>query len=238
VELAVWQDRLSPAATAFDATATSLLFLFGSQPAGIAPVVVLTSVGPMDGKTTAATNLAVAVSEARRRVLLIDADWMKPRIDTLFTLANDFGLTGLLASPAALDPAIFDRAVQHSQFAGLDVLTSGPGGERSAELLHSPRLPELLALARARYGFVLIDTPPMLQIPNARLLGKLSDGVILVARAGRTSREALQSAASQLREDGARILGSVLNGWNPRGLGGYGYEAYTQSYKRYGAGRG
>jgi capsular exopolysaccharide synthesis family protein len=237
VELAAWQDRLSPTATAFHATATSVLFAFGSEPDGVGAVVVLTSVGASDGKTSTATNLAVAISEARKRVLLIDADTIRPRLRGIFELPSDSGLAELLAGTEPLDEKTLADATQASRFSGLDVLTSGAGGEQAAELLHSPRLPELLALARAKYDFVLIDSPPMLQIPHARIFGRLSDGVILVARAGRTPRASLQAAAAKLREDGTPILGTVLNCWNPRGVGGYGYEAYAQSYKRYGGSR-
>lgn len=234
VELVIWQDRMSPAAAAFDSTATSLLFLFSRQGAGLAPAVVLSSVAPMEGKTTACCNLAVAISEARRKVLLIDADVARPRIDGVFEVPNDGGLTSLLNEPSPLDEKTVEKAVRSTRLANLDVLVAGAGGEKTAELLHSPRLPELLAIVRAKYDFILIDTPPMLQLPNARVFGRICDGVVLVARANHTPRASLQVGASKLRDDRTALLGTILNGWNPKGAG-YGYEAYTQSYKRYGA---
>jgi capsular exopolysaccharide synthesis family protein len=235
VELAVWQQKMSLTSAAFSAAATSLLFSFdGDSP--LAPLVVLTSVAPMEGKTTSACNLAVAAAEARRRVLLIDGDLIKPRLHTVFNLTNDFGLSNLLASEDPLDETALSAATQPSGFPGLDVLPNGNHEASMTELLHSPRLTELFHLARARYQVVLVDAPPMPQIPIARVMGKMGDGVILVVRAGKTHREMLQRAAGTLRDDGIHIIGTLLNGWDMYGRGGYGYEAYTETYKRYGAG--
>ena len=97
----------------------------------------------------------------------------------------------------------------------------------ASDLLYSPRLAELLIKMRGVFDTILIDTPPMLHLPDARVLGKLSDAVVMVLRAGETTRDVAVAACQRFREDGTPLLGTILNGWNPS-LNGYGYD-----YKNY-----
>jgi len=93
----------------------------------------------------------------------------------------------------------------------------------------------LLRQLRGQFDTILIDTPPMLQIPDARLLGRLSDRVILVIRAGKTTRDAAQAALQRFQEDGTQVLGTILNDWNPKYApnGYYGYGGYDRAYSEY-----
>jgi len=95
-------------------------------------------------------------------------------------------------------------------------------------LLYSPNLPELLAKLKREYDMVLIDTPPMLQMTDARVIGRLTDAVILVARAEQTTRDAIVAASQRFSEDRIRVLGTILNGWDPKRSpnGYYGYYTY------------
>jgi Mrp family chromosome partitioning ATPase len=100
-------------------------------------------------------------------------------------------------------------------------------------LLYSPRFSEILHAARNEFDVIIIDTPPMLHLPDARAIAHLTDGVVLVVRSGKTVRDTVITARERFRQDGIPILGSILNDWNPRETGYYGqdnYEDYRSSY--------
>jgi polysaccharide biosynthesis transport protein len=98
----------------------------------------------------------------------------------------------------------------------LFVLPSGPPTSAAANLLFAGNMPELLARFKKDFDMVLIDTPPMLQMPDARVVGRMADGVILVTRAGKTTRDAATAARQRFSEDQIRVLGTILNDWDPR----------------------
>jgi Mrp family chromosome partitioning ATPase len=123
--------------------------------------------------------------------------------------------------------------ISDTETRNLSVMPSGPSSSSASNLLYSPRLAELLRVARASYDFVLIDTPPMLQLADARIIGQHSDAVIVVVRAGKTTRDAARGVCQKLRQDGTPILGTILNDWVP-GINGYGYDSkYYEKYAKY-----
>ncbi len=227
VELMTWNSKPSLMAEAFRSTLTSIFFVGenGSRPT----VLVTTSANASDGKTTVVTNLAIAIAEARRSVLIVDADLRRPRVHALFGLPNEHGLSDLLGDQALSDARI-SALIQKTEIPGLDVIASGPSTHAAANLLYSPNLAELVAKLKKRYDMVLIDTPPMLPMTDARVIGRLADAVVLVARAEQTTRDAIVAATQRLSEDGIRVLGTILNDWDPnRSLAGsYGY--YKSGY--------
>ena len=176
--------------------------------------LVCTSTNAAEGKTTVVANLAVALSKIGKNVLLIDADLSQPSLHHVFGLSNTRGLTTLLQSNS-LSPGDIQGAIQRAP-QGVSVLTAGPKVSNAANLLFAGRVPELLNALKEDYDSILIDTPPSPQMPHARLLGKMADGVILVVRAGRTTREAVQAAIQRLAVDRISILGTILNDWDPR----------------------
>jgi len=195
-------------------------------------VLVITSANSGEGKTTAAVNLAVTLAKMDRKVLLIDGDIRSPRMHQVFGLSNLTGLTRLLRKPAPdekfVDPII--RAVSPNLY----VLPAGPALESGADLLFSKSIPSLLSRYRERFDMILIDTPPMLAMPDARVLGRIADAVVLIARAGKTSRAAAQAAFRRLVDDQTRVLGVVLNDWNAgaspyKYYGSYHYAAVNES---------
>jgi capsular exopolysaccharide synthesis family protein len=232
VELITWDQSPSLIAEAFRAVLTSILFVGenGSRP----KMLVITSCGPGDGKTTVVSNLGIAMAEIRRRVLIIDADMRRPRMHQLFELSNDFGLSTLLRDTRSLENPL--DIVQSTRVPGLYVLTSGPATGSAANLLYSQKLPELLTLLRAEFDMVLIDTPPSLQLTDARVLGRQTDGVVFVARIGQTTVDAAMALHKRFWEDHTRVLGTILNDWNPKSAtNGYygaasGYAAYQHRY--------
>ncbi|MEO8659273.1 MAG: polysaccharide biosynthesis tyrosine autokinase [Bryobacteraceae bacterium] len=230
-ELVTYRRRSSPAAEAFRAILTSILF--SSQKGQRPRVLVVTSGNPREGKTTVATNLALALAEVNQRVVIVDGDLRKPRISYAFSIPDGEGLTTLLQN-REFDPDRLDSLIRPAQIPNLSVLPSGPSTNAAANLLYSPVLGQILNHLRDKFDTVIIDTPPMLQMPDARIVGNLVDGVILVTRGGVTTKDAGLAACDRLRHDGVPLLGVVLNDWDPsnapNGFYGY-YKSYNAYYK-------
>lgn len=234
VELVSWQRKPSVMAECFRATLVSILFSgeSGSRPR----VMVLTSASPSEGKSTVVSNLGIAIAELNQRTLLIDADLRKPRLHDIFGLKNDTGLSELLRSREPISSFLESGIIQQTDIPELYVLTSGATALATTGLLYSNRMPDLIKKLRTEFDSVLIDTPPMLQIPDARVLGRLVDRVVLVMRAGKTTRAAAAAARQRFSEDGTKVLGTILNDWNPKrspngyygDYKGYSYKAYVQ----------
>ncbi len=203
-------DRYAPTTDDFRTLLTSIMF---SGENGEHPkLVVITSFSPQEGKTTVASNLAVALARAGKRVLLVDGDLRKPQIHKMFGLPNTVGLGNLLQGSSSVLEA--QQAVLSTSVARLSVLTSGTFTAAPADLLFDPRLRVLLSSFRERFDMVVIDSSPMMRIPDARLLGRNADGVVLVARANKTMRNSVAMACHRLAIDRSRVLGIVLNDWN------------------------
>ena len=226
VELVTSGRNISVLSDCFRATATSILYA-GED--GHSPrVLVLTSPSPGEGKTTVACNLALALAEIGSSVLLIDGDLRKGRLHEIFQVSNSWGLSDLLAGkkPPEDGRMYFDTCYQH-----LSLLPSGSTPSSIAGLLHSSQTLEFLNSARGQFHTVIIDTPPMLVMPDARVFGRLADGVIMVVRSTQTTEDEAAAAAQRLREDGSCVLGTILNEWNPRNSSQYGYAAaYRYDY--------
>lgn len=230
VELVSWQRKPSIVAESFRATLVSILFSGenGSRPR----VIVVTSAGPAEGKSTVVSNLGIAIAEVNQKTLLIDADLRKPRQHDIFNLKNDKGLSELLRSKDPVSTLLEGGVIQETDIPDLFVLTSGAATSVATSLLYSNRMPELIQKLRTEFESILIDTPPMLQIPDARVLGRMVDRVILVTRAGKTTRAAAVAARQRFSEDGTKMLGTILNDWNPkRSPNGY-YGNYNGYYYR------
>jgi len=235
VELVTWQRKPSVIAEAFRVVLTSLLFSGnnGSRPR----VLVLTSASPREGKSTVASNLAIALAEIKQKVLLIDADMRKPRQHDIFQVANTKGLSSLLLE-RPLPPERMEGIIQQTKIPGLFLLPSGPSTQAAANLLYSANLPELLEKFKKDFDMVILDTPPMLQMPDARVVGRIADGVLLVFRAGQTTRDAAIAARQRFTEDETRVVGTILNGWDPKRspngyygyYNGYSYKGYSNYY--------
>jgi capsular exopolysaccharide synthesis family protein len=220
-ELTTMRQSPSIAAEAFRSTLTSLLFM-GDGGARLR-VIAFTSASPQEGKTSVVSNLALASAEIRRRVLIIDADLRRPRMHDIFEVPNERGLGNVLREE--LSPGSLSGLVQETGIPGLHVLPAGPPTQAAAHLLYSPNLATLLERFRAEYDVIFVDTPPMLQMTDARVTARLADAVVLVARSGKTTRDALVAARDRLHEDRIEVVGTILNDWNPRRTfdGYYGY---------------
>jgi capsular exopolysaccharide synthesis family protein len=235
LELITWQSKPSMVAESFRSTLVSILFAGERGPRP--KILVLTSPSPGEGKSTVASNLAIAIAEVGQQVLLVDADMRKPRQHEIFSLTNDRGLSTILREKTLLNgDKSLGGLVRESGVPGLFLLTSGPSTSAASTLLHSTHMPLLLSYLRAEFDTVLLDTPPMLQMPDARVLGRLADKVIMVVRAGHTTKDASLAATQRFSEDGTQVLGTILNDWNPKSApnGYYGYyDKYSKYYKPY-----
>jgi capsular exopolysaccharide synthesis family protein len=224
-DLAVFKDPTSLAAEACRSIRTNMLFISAQKEFSLFSV---TSPGPQDGKTTVAINLAVTMAQAGGRILLIDADMRRPRVHKSFGLKSDKGISSVMAGDMELK-----NAICKSEVPNLDILPCGPMPPNPAELLHTERFRQILAQCRGNYDRVILDSPPIGPVTDPAIIGGSTDGVVLVLRAGHTTREATQFARRQLGDAGARILGLVINQTDRKGSGyGYGYGYYT-AYGRY-----
>ena len=178
---------------------------FASLDSEIKRVVVTSSI-PGEGKTTTTSNLAVVNAQLGKRTLLIDADLRRPMVHRMFRLSNARGLTSVLIRQSQLDDAI-----QQTDVPNLSVLTSGPVPPNPAEVLGSSAMKSLLEQLSGLYDLILLDSPPVLSVTDARLLATACDGVLYVVGAGQVSRQTLRKAAQAMSVVNARILGTALN---------------------------
>jgi receptor protein-tyrosine kinase len=137
-------------------------------------------------------------------------------------VSNDRGLVNLLAEPGPIFEYQISTAAQSTFTTGLHVLPRGSGPARPG-LLYSGRLAEIMAHLRKEFDYVLVDAPPALYVADTRVLGKCSDGAIFVVRSGRTTHDLVGTAIRRLTDDGITVLGTILNGCEPKGLERYGY---------------
>ena len=198
---------------------------------GIPHKLVVTSAGMQDGKTTFAVNMATSLGKAGKRVLLIDGDLRKPDIRHLLHLPKN--ISGFQDVIWGKD---FDNAVYFVNSGRFDVLTSDSRNTTDAfEVLSMPQVSELLDTIGEKYDHIIIDTPPLLAFPDALLLAKMADGVILTSFAGRTDQKDLKDALERLRQAKINVLGTVLNSVRANysyNRYGYGYYADRTRHKK------
>lgn len=225
VELSAVTRRASLIAECVRGVRTSLLTV--SEDTGRGHAFVVTSASPGEGKTTLSVNLAVSFAELGITTLLVDADLRRPRIHRLLGVDNRWGLADLLRPDAGGEVAAAALAIPEAP--GLHVLTSGVAHFGGPGLLHSRQMELLMERFRARYEAIIFDAPPALALTDARVLGRMADGALVTVRAGSTRRPDAHEAIRLLKQDGARVLGGVLNGWDPADGPARrysGYEAY------------
>jgi len=234
--LVKWDEDTSMLTESFRAALTSILFGPSAKQDGGGQVLVVTSANMMEGKTTVLANLGIASAERRRRVLLIDADLRRPQLHAAFKLDNTRGLATVLeecSRKGSADDVAFDSCIQRGSVPGLYVMTAGPAG--SANLLYSSDLAGLLDRLRHDFDLVFIDTPPMLLYSDSRVLGRVSDGVVMVVRADSTRGEDLRATYMRLMQDQIPVIGTILNKWK---MDASQHRAYGRYYANYGTGKG
>jgi polysaccharide biosynthesis transport protein len=195
--------------------------------AGAPPrTIAITSAIPSEGKTTTAINLAITLAQGEDRVLLIECDLRRPTFGMRMRVGGA-GLTQYLAGIKPLEDCV--RTLPDQPF--LDVIPAGVTPPNPAQLLGSRQFRNLLAEMRLKYKFIILDSPPIASVSDVQIIAAEVDGVLLVVRSGSTSRHIVQRSCRMLRQTGARLLGSVLNGIDFRS-DKYGYYGYSNYYAR------
>ena len=233
INLLTFNDPKSPVAEAYRTIRTNLQFSGVDKEMKI---VEVTSAVPNEGKSTVAASLAIVLAQARKKVLLLDCDFRNPTQHKLFGLHNK-GMTNFMANGD--DYSAFIHRVEQEN---LDIILSGPVAPNPSEMLMSNKMQDLLDRVRTEYDYVLIDTPPVMPVTDAAVLGAKVDGVMLVIASGADKPELVQAAKTRLVQGGANILGCILNkvqvGGGRYGYGKYGNHKYGYGGYGYGYGYG
>jgi capsular exopolysaccharide synthesis family protein len=219
---------LEPASDVAETYRTIRTAVFFGTPDRESRTILVTSPAPGDGKSTFASNLAIAMAQTGKRVLLVDADFRRPVQHRIFECRPGIGLSTVLAGHEPLD-----KTIQSTGIAGLDILPAGPQPGNPSEILNSQSFNEVLEELSVRYEHVVIDSPAVMAVADARILSAMCSVTVLVLRAQTSTRKAAVHARRALQSVGAAILGVVVNDV-PRARdrhGDYGgYSGYRAKY--------
>ena len=213
---------------AYRSLRTSLLLSHSGKPP---QAILVTSALPGEGKTTTVANIALAMAQTGGRTVVVDLDMRRPTLGRTFGAENNGGMSTYLSGNSDLSSQI-----QKTGLPNLYVVTAGPPAPNPPELLGSPRMVKGLELLREYFTHIVIDSPPTLELSDALVLSRQADGVIIVARGGKTPRQALRKASDQILAMGAQILGVLINDVDVRKSEygySYGYYGYHGGYDRY-----
>lgn len=193
---------------AYRALRTNVMF---SLPGSECKCVGVTSPNPGDGKSTTASNLAIALAQIGKRVILVDCDMRLPTVATKFRQKAVPGLSDFLVGQARIEDA-----VRNVEGFGVSVLPAGSLPPDPTGLLEAKQLESLFSGLRKIYDFVIVDLPPVQTVPDATILSKYMDGYLLVVREKQTQHRAVSETLKQLRIADVRVLGFVTTGGKKR----------------------
>jgi len=208
-------------AEAYRSMRTSLML---SSPEHAPKIVLVTSALPSEGKTVTAINTAISLTQTGAKVALVDADMRKPRIHSVFALGNALGLSSFLTGAATLKEVIHESSVPNLFVLPCGILPPNPG-----ELILSSRFNQLLSVLREYFEYIVIDSPPIANVSDARILAANADAAILVVKAFSTSRHLAQRATEFLRQSRIRNIGVILNDIDVHARTAY-YSYYSGRY--------
>lgn len=218
--LIVHADPLSPRAESFRALRTNLQFLDMGGRASF----VITSALPSEGKSTTTINLAIALSDAGKRVALVDTDLRKPKVAEYLGIEGGAGLTDVLIGRAKVNEVMLPWGSR-----SLYVLASGKVPPNPSELLGSPQMSTLLSMLERDFDVVLCDAPPLLPVTDAAILARATSGALMVIAAGRSTKHQLAKATEALTLVGAKLAGFVMSMVPTKGPDSY-YDSYGYGY--------
>jgi protein-tyrosine kinase len=168
--------------------------------------LIITSPNGQEGKSTTAANFAISLALQGKKVLLIDANMRNPILDLTFKIDNSIGLSSVLKGRIR-----FEDTIDKTDIKGLDLLTSGPVPINPTELLGSQNMEALIKTAVGLYEVIVFDTPPILEVSDAKILANQCDGLLLVIRSGRTKSAETIRAKKLLESSNTKLLGIILN---------------------------
>jgi polysaccharide biosynthesis transport protein len=233
VELISYYDVRSLISEAYRNLRTSILL--SSSSGYRQKVLLVTSSLAGEGKTTTAINIAITLSQTGDKVVLLDCDMRNPRVHRILDLKNSAGMSTFLSGNSDLSSLI-----QQSQIPNLFVVPAGRIPPNPAELVGSPRMKQGLTLLEEHFDHIVIDSPPVLSVADARILGAIADGVVLVIKGGETPKPAVLRTKRLLQEVNAHLIGTLLNSVDVHSADYYYYSKYyAYGYgKKYGYGYG
>lgn len=221
----VLDEPSSALAESFKSLRTSIMLSSSDSPP---KTILVTSMAPKDGKTTIASNLAIAIAGSESSVLLIDCDLRRPMLHEIFGLKNTRGLSTFIAGASDMNNIIQDVPVKN-----LSVITSGPTPPNPSELLISKRLKELIHALKDKFDFVIIDTPPVMSISDTLIVSKIVDAGLIVTRFGKTTYEMMNHGLKSMADIESKIIGTVINAVDEKKSGYHYYYHYNKEYYRY-----
>jgi len=224
---------LEPASDVAEMYRTIRTAVFFGTPDRESRTILVTSPAPGDGKSTFASNLAIAMAQTGKRVLLVDCDFRRPVQHRVFECRPGAGMSSVLMGKESLD-----HAIQSTGISGLDILPAGQIPTNPSEMLNSQSFTEVLEELSVRYEHVVVDSPPVMAVADARILAAMCSVTILVLRAESSTRKAALHSRRALESVGAHILGVVVNDV-PRARDRYGeyggYSSYRAKYNGHSA---
>jgi capsular exopolysaccharide synthesis family protein len=219
----------SPVSEAYRSFRTNIQFSDIDNPKR---VILMTSSATKEGKSTTCVNLAITLAQMGSKVLLIDSDLRRPNLHNFFQMDRTYGLTNVLIGSLTVDDVIKKTEVEN-----LDLITAGDIPPNPSEMVASERMKAFLKEARARYDYVLLDSPPVIAVTDAAILTTRVDATILVVSSGLTGKGEVKRAISLIKNVQSNILGVVLNALDIKKIYGsyYYYFHYYQYYYYYGS---
>ena len=218
------EDPKSPISESYRSLRTSLMYTKTDNTKN--NIILVSSPGPGEGKTTTIANLAITYANLGKKTLLVDSDLRKPVLHNVFKLDKSPGLTSCLIGNIS-----YKKIIQKSEVENLDIITSGVIPPNPSELLDSPNMKIFLANINKEYDIILFDSPPLIAVTDASVIFKHVDQFCLVIRAGVTQRGALNRVISLTSQAGMNITGVIMNAISQEHSYGYGY--YSNYYDYY-----
>lgn len=202
---------------AYRATRTNIGFVLTDEGC---KCIAVTSPSPSEGKTTNCLNIAITFGLTGAKVLIVDADLRRPRINRLLNLKQKPGVTNILGGFCQIK-----EGIKSTQYKNVDAITSGDIPPNPAELLASKRMEQLIEVLKEYYDYIFFDCPPVNVVTDATVMSKYVNGVIIVVRQGATTLDTTNKAVESLTFAGAKILGFIFNDVSKTG------SAYRYKYK-------
>ena len=224
-------DPSSGLSEAFRTLRTSLQFASAD---GLPKILLVTSSGPSEGKTTVGTRLAGDLAALGNRVVIIDADMRRPRLHRELNLDNTMGLSNMLTNTLSRDD--LGMLFKQTKYPNLSCVTAGPIPPNAADLLAQPRTSMVLNLLARKFDMVVVDAPPVIGLADAPLLSSIADATLFVVSCKQISRKAAKAAITRLRRIGGNVVGTVFNKFAVEAYDyQYSYRYMSDSYYAYGS---
>jgi len=224
LDVIAYEAPSSLMAEAYRSIRTSILLSFPDHPP---KSVLVTSAAPSEGKTVTAVNIAISLTQTGAKVVLIDADMRKPRASAVFAMKESVGLSSILTGTEGLKAAI-----QKSSIPNLFVIPCGPIPPNPGELIVAAAFRQLMDVLPQYFDYIIVDSPPVTNVSDSRILASICDATVLVVKALSTSRREAQTSVDQLQKAHGRLAGVVLNDVDVRAVGNY-YSYYYTKYAEY-----